>query len=91
MKNLRPEVQECMKINRPGMHGMDDLMDDLFLTFYNVTDEEFDYILEQATDEEVSILADALGSINGEPASFSVRRQALTLRNFYLEKFGTLK
>lgn len=91
MKNLRPEVRECMKIDRPGMHGMFDLMDDLFLTFYNVTDEEFDYILEQATDEEVSILTDALGSINGEPASFSVRRRALELRNLYVEKFGTLK
>ena len=79
MKNLRPEVRECMKIDRPGMHGMFDLMDDLFLTFYNVTDEE------------VSILTDALGSINGEPASFSVRRRALELRNLYVEKFGTLK
>lgn len=91
MKNLRPEVQECMKISRPGMHGMFDLMDDLFLTFYNITDEEFDYILEQATDEEVGIFSDALGSVDGEPASFSVRRKALELRNFYLEKFGTLK
>jgi hypothetical protein len=91
MKNLRPEVKECLKSHQAGMHGVTDLLDDIYLTFYNLTDEEFDFMLEHATDEEMSIIANAaLG--NGErAASFSLRRQALILRNSYLEKFGTLK
>lgn len=93
MKNLRPEVEKCLKSHRPGMHGITDLFDDLFITFYNITDDEFNYILEQATDDEIGILSEALGGMDSdEPkaAPFAVRRQALELRNFYLRKFGNL-
>ena len=91
MKNLRPEVVECLKSSRPGMHGVTDLIDDLFLTFYNITDDEFDFMLEHATDEEIAIVTDAMGDMDGNTASFSLRRQALILRNSYLERFATLK
>ena len=91
MKILRPEVEECLKSHRPGMHGVTDLLDDVFLAFYNVTDDEFDYILEQATDNEIDLLTNSLGSRDGESAPFSVRRKALELRNFYLRKFGNLE
>ncbi len=57
MKVLRPEVQACLKSNQPGKHGMFDLMDDMFLSFYNVTDDEFDFMLEHATEEEQQIIA----------------------------------
>lgn len=90
MKNLRPEVEKCLKSSNPGMHGVTDLLDDLFLAFYNITDEEFDYMLEHVSDEENHLIVDALGTEDG-PAPFSVRRQALILRNLYVERFGTLK
>jgi hypothetical protein len=90
MKKLRPEVEECLKSHRPGMHGIGDLVDDMFLAFYNVTDDEFDYMLEQATDEELNLITDALGNDEG-PATFSIRRNALELRNFYVRKFGNLE
>jgi len=83
MKVLRPEVQECLKSNRPGKHGMFDLMDDMFLSFYNLTDDEFDFMLEHATDEEAQVIAEAIDS-----ESFSVKRKSLEIRNKYLKLFN---
>lgn len=90
MKNLRPEVKECLQLLQPGMHGMDDMLDDLFVSFYNITLDEYDYICEQANDNEIKILTEALGSLKGVSAPFSVRRNALELRNFYVRKFHNL-
>jgi hypothetical protein len=90
MKNLRPEVQQCLKSVRPGMHGITDLFDDLFLGYYNVTDDELDYILDRATNEEIQLISDALGDDEG-PAAFSLRRKALVLRNYYLNEYRNLE
>ena len=83
MKVLRPEVQECLKSHLPGQHGMFDLMDDMFLSFYNLTDDEFDFMSEHATDEEAQIIAEAVDS-----GSFSVKRKSLEIRNKYLKLFN---
>jgi tRNA pseudouridine-54 N-methylase len=83
MKVLRPEVQECLKSHLPGKHGMFDLMDDLFLSAYNVTDNEFDFMLEHATEEEKEIIVEAVDS-----DSFSLKRKSLEIRNKYLKLFN---
>lgn len=83
MKVLRPEVQECLKSHLPGKHGVFDLMDDLFLSLYNITDEEFDFMLQHATDEEEQIIVQAIDS-----ESFSVKRKSLEIRNKYLKLFN---
>ena len=83
MKILRPEVQSCLKSNLPGMHGITDLMDDLFLSAYNITDDEFDFMLERATDEEQQILVEAVDS-----ELFGLKRKGLEIRNRYLKEFN---
>ena len=83
MKVLRPEVQACLKSHLPGKHGMFDLMDDMFLSAYNVTDDEFDFMLEHATEEEDQIIAEAIDS-----SSFTLKRKSLEIRNKYLKLFN---
>jgi hypothetical protein len=91
MKKLRPEVEKCLKSHLSGRHGVTDLIDDIFISFYNVTDDEFDFMLEHANDDEVQLVVDALGDMNGNIAPFSTKRQALIVRNSYLEKFNSLE
>ena len=83
MKVLREEVQACLKSSLPGEHGMFDLMDDLFLSAYNITDDEFDFMLEHVTEEEEEIIAKAVDS-----DSFSLKRKSLEIRNKYLKLFN---
>lgn len=83
MKILRTEVQACLKTHLPGQHGMFDLMDDLFLSAYNITDNEFDFMLEHATEEEEQIIAEAVDS-----GSFGLKRKSLEIRNKYLKLFN---
>jgi hypothetical protein len=83
MKVLRPEVETCLRTHLPGKHNMFDLMDDMFLSAYNVTDDEFDFILEHATDEEQEIIAEAIDS-----SSFALKRKSLEIRNKYLNLFN---
>ena len=83
MKVLRPEVQACLRTHLPGEHGMFDLMDDMFLSFYNLTDNEFDFMLEHATEEEQGVIAEAVDS-----SSFALKRKSLEIRNKYLKLFN---
>jgi hypothetical protein len=62
---------------------MFDLMDDMFLSFYNLTDNEFDFMLEHVTKEEEEIIAKAVDS-----DSFSLKRKSLEIRNKYLKLFN---
>jgi hypothetical protein len=62
---------------------MFDLMDDMFLSFYNLTDNEFDFMLEHVTEEEEEIIAKAVDS-----DSFSLKRKSLEIRNKYLKLFN---
>jgi hypothetical protein len=78
MKNLRPEV--IIK----GHGGLTDAFDDVFKAAYNITDDEYDFIAGEASDEELGIVLD---SMDGSKVSFSLRRQALEIRNKYLKLF----
>lgn len=83
MKQLRPEAEACLKSHRPGKHGITDLIDDMLIAGFNITDDELDFICEMASDEELSQFA------IGENASFAERRKALEVRNKYLKLFNT--
>lgn len=85
MKNLRPEVQACLKSHLPGRHGMNDLMDDMFLSLLNMTDDEFDFMLENVTGEENKIVEVILTE---EDLPFAVKRKALEIRDKYLKEFN---
>ena len=84
MKNLRPEVIECLKSHKPGTHGLNDLMDDMFLSTLNMTDDEFDFMLENLSEEE----NDFISVIFEDDASFSDKKKMLVIRNKYLKLFN---
>ena len=72
-----------MKITRPEIvfkskGGIMDAVDDAVKSALNITDEEFDYICTNATDEDMSTFADFVSS------EFSKRKKALVIRNKYL-------
>jgi hypothetical protein len=79
MKKLRTEV--IIK----GHGGLNDAFDDVFKAAYNITDDEYDFIAGEATDEELDIVLEALGGLDGSKPTFSLRRQALEIRNKYLK------
>lgn len=67
------------------MHGLTDLMDDMFLSLLNMTDDEFDFMLDNVTKEEDELTAIIFSDDN---PSFSVRRRMLEIRNKYLKLFN---
>jgi hypothetical protein len=84
MKVLRPEVQACLKTHRVGKNiPIFDLVDNMFLSFYNLTDDEFDFMLEHVTKEEEEIIAKAV-----DGSSFTLKRKSLEIRNRYLKLFN---
>lgn len=87
MKILRPEVLKCIKYNIPGKHGALELVDDLFLMSFNVTDEEFNFICANTNSEEIEILVDSVSGAENSLQLFTKIRKALVVRNKYLEVF----
>ena len=91
MKILRPEVLKCIKYNIAGKHGALELVDDLFLMSFNVTDEEFNFICANASAEENKILVDAVSGAENSLVLFTNIRKALEVRNKYLEMFNKIE
>jgi hypothetical protein len=81
MKILRPEV----KIKGSG--GLTDVFDDTIKGLFNITDDEYDFICENATDEELDTFLSGIGGLNNEP-TFTEKKKALEMRNKYLDKFN---
>lgn len=76
-----------MKVTRPevkfkGCGGLTDAYDDMFKQALNITDEEYNYICETASDEEIQVLC-------GFDGKFSEKRKALEIRNKYVRYFTT--
>jgi hypothetical protein len=82
MKILRPEVEASLVIG-----GINDLIDSLVKQLYNITDAEYNFICERASDLELDIFAQALGTDEGL-ADFKTRRQAILIRDKYLAEFN---
>jgi hypothetical protein len=76
MKNIRPEI----KFKTSG--GLFDAFDNAVKGGLNITDEEYDFICENATDEELDDL------LIDQSSTFSEKRSCLKVRNKYLELFA---
>ena len=86
MKKLRKEVDECLRGVNGDFVGM---MDILHCTAFNVTIDEIEDLCRLATDEELSMITDALGKLDGTTATFTQIRSALEVRNKYVEYYQT--
>lgn len=71
----------------PGKHGATDLIDDLFLMSFNLTDEELNFICAYASGEEYDLLVEAVSGAEDSLQLFTKIRKALEVRNKYLEVF----
>jgi hypothetical protein len=71
----------------PGKHGALELVDDLFLMSFNVTDEEFNFICANANSDEIEMLVDAVSGAENSLQLFTKIRIALEVRNKYLGVF----
>lgn len=60
--------------------GLTDLFDNVIKETYYINDDEYDYICEKATDEEIQIFVN-------EDATFSQKRQVLNFIDKYIEEF----
>ncbi len=81
MKNLRGEIEFKEK------GSIFDLFDNQLKAAYNITDDEYDYIAENMTDEELSTFIDVLIlSEDSQKVSFDSIKNALMIRNKYLNK-----
>ena len=81
-KILREEVSKDM----PVSGGMLDLFDMMVYTFYNITSDEYEVILENATDEEVVDFVGAMGGME-EGATISDIKKGIRVRNRYVEYY----
>ena len=81
MKPLNPEI----KLKSSG--GIFDLMDNVVKSGFNITDEQYDFICEEATDEELDKFSSILFDNKG--ATFAEKRQALMIRNKYINLFNS--
>jgi len=88
VKILRPEVLKCVKYNVPGKHVATDLIDDLFVVSFNVTDEEFNFICANASAEESIIFINFVSGAENSLQLFTNIRKALEVRNKYLEIYN---
>jgi hypothetical protein len=80
MKNIREEVEF------KGSGGLGDLIDDMIKQSYNITDEEYDYIAGESSNEDLDIFLNGLGGLD-TPSTFGDKRRALEVRDKYLKMF----
>ena len=81
MKPLNPEIKFA------GSGGIFDLMDNVVKAGFNITDDQFDFICEEATDEELDALTEVL--FDNSMATFSQRRKSIEIRNKYVNLFNS--
>ena len=77
MKKLRSGV----KLKSSG--GLLDLFDNAFKASFNITDAEYDFISETASEDDL----DSLLAVFDQKPTFSELRKALQVRNRYLKDF----
>ena len=82
---MRSKRKNRTDIKFAGAGGIPDLLDNIFKEAYYVNDDEYDYICEKATDEELDILTLM------EDATFGQRRQMLKIVDKYINEFNQNK
>lgn len=73
------------------MNDITELFDTMFMKSYDLTDDQYDYICENATDEELDVLTTSdFEFVNGQrehkSISFSIRRRMIEI----IKKYKTL-
>lgn len=81
-----------MKVLKKGIvikssGDISDVFDNAVKQLFNVTDDEYDFMCQNATDEDLDIFLTAMGTLETEP-TFTEKRKGLEVRNKYLEKFN---
>ena len=81
-----------MKVLKDGVvlkssGGLDVVFDNVVKQLFNITDDEYNFICENATDEDLNTFLTALGGLETDP-TFTEKRRGLEVRNKYLEKFN---
>jgi hypothetical protein len=84
MKNLRKEVNDCLAGKGGDFIG---LLDILYCTAFNVTIDEIESLCERATDAELDIINEGLGSLD-DTSTFTQKRRALEIRNKYVKYYN---
>ena len=85
MKNLRPEVKECIK----GYAGLADSLDDIIVKAFNITNIEYNYICKNATDIELDKFVLSLGGFTSK-STFTQKREALAIKRKYILEFNRI-
>ena len=80
---MRSKRKNRTDIKYKGAGGIPDLLDNLFKGVYYINDEEYDYICENMSDEEMDLFAAM------ETATFKEKREALIIVDKYIEEFNT--
>ena len=78
-KRLREEVIKDI----PASGGMLDLFDMQIYTFFNITSDEYDHLLERATDEELHTIV----NVFREDVTLTDVKRAFGVRNKYIKYF----
>lgn len=81
MKTLNPEI----KLKSSG--GIFDLMDNVVKGVFKITDEQYDFICEESTDEELDKFSSIL--FDNKRVTFAEKRQALQVKNKYINLFNS--
>lgn len=80
MKKLRPEVISSIEDCSLDLYGM---MDQFLLHTFNITEDELQFIHDNATNQELETFVNGLGKWEQKP-TFSEIRNLLEVRNKYL-------
>lgn len=84
MKILRPEVTEDLKKTTNSLFS---LFDSTILQLFNITDNEYDELLNNLSDEQLNTFLDSIGNME-KKSTFSEIRQGLELRNKYVSYYA---
>lgn len=80
--NRRNRTSEDLKIKNKG--SMFDLFDNFIKEVYRITDEEYDYIAENITEDDMALFV-------RENLTFGQKKQVLTIVEKHLENFEKTK
>jgi len=83
MKKLRSEVIACLK----GEGNLINVIDDMIMSTYNITEGEMNFIYRYSDNKEHEIFMDGIDGISNV-STFTQKRQALEIRNKYLDIYN---
>jgi hypothetical protein len=83
MKKLRSEVIACLK----GGEALINVIDDMIMTTYNITEDEMNFIYRYSDNGEHEIFMDGIDGVSNV-STFTQKRMALEIRNKYLDIYN---